>query len=163
MNWEAVGAVAELVGAIGVIASLVYLAKQIQASSENVSQNTQALISNRDISSMEFALANYGPQIENAELAALMLKGHSNPEDLSELERYRFNFVMAASFESHQTMFLQHGRSSVSPELWDYYSRQFDGFCRSPGVVHWWKHSRSRFDPAFAQYIDKKITLNLPG
>ena len=29
MNWEAIGAVAELLGAIGVIASLIYLATQI--------------------------------------------------------------------------------------------------------------------------------------
>jgi hypothetical protein len=157
VNWEAVGAVAELLGAIGVIASLVYLAKQIQASSENVSQNTKALISNRDISSMEFALQNYVPQIANADLAALMLKGHSNPDELTAVERYRFDFMMAAAFESHQTMFLQHGGSSVSPELWNYYSRQFDGFCRSPGVARWWGQSRGRFDPAFAQYINEKI------
>ncbi len=85
-----------------------------------------------------------------------MLKGHSNPEDLSELERYRFHFVMAASFESHQTMFLQHSGSSVSPALWDYYRRQFDGYCRTPGVAQWWKPQRSRFDPAFAQYVDEK-------
>jgi hypothetical protein len=32
MNWEAVGAIAELLGAIGVIASLVYLAIQIRMS-----------------------------------------------------------------------------------------------------------------------------------
>jgi hypothetical protein len=30
MNWDAIGAIAELLGAIGVIASLVYLAGQIR-------------------------------------------------------------------------------------------------------------------------------------
>jgi hypothetical protein len=29
MNWDAIGAIAELLGAIGVIASLVYLATQV--------------------------------------------------------------------------------------------------------------------------------------
>jgi hypothetical protein len=29
MNWDAIGAIAELLGAIGVIASLIYLARQI--------------------------------------------------------------------------------------------------------------------------------------
>jgi hypothetical protein len=32
MNWDAIGAIAELLGAIGVIASLVYLATQIRQS-----------------------------------------------------------------------------------------------------------------------------------
>jgi hypothetical protein len=43
MNWDAIGAIAELLGAIGVIASLVYLATQIRQSREQMSQNTRAL------------------------------------------------------------------------------------------------------------------------
>jgi len=43
MNWEAVAAVAELAGALGVIISLAYLAKQISVTNENVAQNTTAL------------------------------------------------------------------------------------------------------------------------
>lgn len=157
MNWEAVAAVAELIGAIGVIGSLVYLGKQIKASSDTVDQNTKALISNRDISSNEFALAVNGPQIENAELAALTLKGHTQPHELSGVERYRYNLVLSTIFESHQTFFIQQGSGSVSPELWGYYSKVFDGLCQFPGVSEWWKHNRSRFDPSFAEYIDAKI------
>ena len=36
MNWDAIGAIAELLGAIGVIASLVYLAGQIRQSREQM-------------------------------------------------------------------------------------------------------------------------------
>ena len=43
MNWDAVGAIAELLGAVGVIASLVYLATQIRHSREQMSQNTRAM------------------------------------------------------------------------------------------------------------------------
>ena len=32
MNWDAVGAIAELLGAIGVIGSLIYLATQVRSS-----------------------------------------------------------------------------------------------------------------------------------
>ncbi len=69
MDWEAVGAIAELLAAIGVIGSLVYLAKQINANSDNVNQNTKALISDRDVSSNEAILELYRPQYENPELA----------------------------------------------------------------------------------------------
>ena len=40
MNWEALGAVAELLGAIGVIASLFYVASQIRRNSESVEAAT---------------------------------------------------------------------------------------------------------------------------
>ncbi len=43
MNWEAIGAIAELLGATGVIGSLVYLATQIRQSREQMRQNTVAL------------------------------------------------------------------------------------------------------------------------
>ena len=40
MNWEAVSAIGQMVGAIGVVASLVYLAIQIRTNSEDVRDNT---------------------------------------------------------------------------------------------------------------------------
>jgi hypothetical protein len=43
MNWDAIGAIAELLGAVGVIASLVYLATQIRQSREQMGENTRAL------------------------------------------------------------------------------------------------------------------------
>jgi hypothetical protein len=160
MNWEALAAVAELMGAIGVIASLVYLAREIQSSSDNVAQNTKALISNRDVSSNEFALAIYGRQIENEDVASLMLKGLSSPSDLTDVERYRQNLVLLSMFESHQTFFIQQGGGAVSPELWDYYSRNFDGLCQSPGGSEWWKQRRAIFYPPFVAYIDEKIPID---
>ena len=40
MNWDAIGAIAELLGAVGVIASLVYLAGQIRQNSRLVRSST---------------------------------------------------------------------------------------------------------------------------
>ena len=96
MDWEAVGAIAELLAAIGVIGSLVYLAKQIKANSDNVTQNTRALISDRDVSSNEAILGLYSSQIENPDLAALVWKGHL-AEALSQEERYRYNLVLTGT------------------------------------------------------------------
>ncbi len=43
MNWDAIGAIAETLGAVGVIASLVYLATQIRQSREQMVENTRAV------------------------------------------------------------------------------------------------------------------------
>src|SRR5262245_9357577 len=40
MNWEAISAIGQIVGAVGVMASLVYLAIQIRTTSEDVRDNT---------------------------------------------------------------------------------------------------------------------------
>ena len=157
MNWDALGAIAELIAAIGVIASLIYLAKQIGANTENVAQNTKVLISDRDVSSNESVLEILGAQIKDPNLAALVLKGSLDAEPLSDVERYRYSLVLTSMFESHQTFFIQHVKGSVSNELWDYYSRVFDGQCHLPGIIKWWQHNGARFDTLFIEYVQAKI------
>jgi hypothetical protein len=157
VDWEAVGAIAELLAAIGVIGSLVYLAKQIRANSDNVNQNTRALISDRDVSSNEAILQLYRSQLENPDLAALTWKGHLGAEALSREEKYRYNMVLAATFESHQTFFIQHRKGTVSVELWDYYSASTERLCQFSGVIKWWNRHGANFNPSFAEYVQKKI------
>ena len=157
MSWDAVGAIAELIGALGVIASLIYLAKQINANSDNIAQNTRALISDRDVSSNEAVMEILGSLAKQPELAALVMKGGLDAEPLSDLERFRYAAYLASSFESHQTFFVQHVKGSVSNELWNYYSGVMDRQVRMPGVAKWWLRNSDHFDPQFAEYIQRKL------
>ena len=158
MNWEALGAVAELVGALGVIVSLVYLAKQIKANSDNISHNTEALLSSGDIGSNRIVLELYGPQSISGELAELTLKGHASFESLNAVEQYRYSMVLRSMFESHQTFFVQTQKGSARKETWDYYERTFAQLCSLPGVIHWWRENGDKFNSGFAEYINDKMT-----
>ena len=60
MNWDAVGAVAESFGSIGVIASLVYLGIQIQRDRVATQQNTTQL---RAISARDMYIASTTPDL----------------------------------------------------------------------------------------------------
>ena len=157
MNWEAMGAIAELTAALGVIVSLVYLARQISANSDNISQNTKVLLSNTDMNSNQTALELYGAQAGNRELAELTLKGHLNFEALNPLEQYQYGFAILSMFDSHQTFFIQFQHENVRPEIWQYYERRFGEFCALPGVIDWWKKNNSQFIPDFIKYINAKI------
>jgi len=42
MNWEAIGAVSETIGAIAVVVTLIYLAVQIRQNSENLAAQVRA-------------------------------------------------------------------------------------------------------------------------
>ena len=85
MNWEVVGAIAELTAAIGVIGSLIYLAKKINANSDNIAQNTKALVSDRDVSSNEATMDLLGVLVREPNLAALVMKGALDIDPLSDL------------------------------------------------------------------------------
>ena len=157
MSWEAIGAIAELLAAIGVIVSLIYLAKQINANSENVAQNTRALVSDRDVDSNQVNMDLVGSIYKDADVAALVAKGHRNEVPLDEIERIRYNAFLSAMIEAHQTFYIQHVKGTVSNELWNFYSSAYDRLMRAPGMQQWWQRNRSFFNNNFAAYIDEKI------
>ena len=157
MNWEAVGAIAELVAALGVIVSLIYLAKQIGTNSENIAQNTKVLLSNTDMNSNQTILELYGSQTGNRELAELTLRGHLSPNALNAIEQYQYGFVLLSLFESHQTFYVQFQHGNARPEIWHYYEQRFSDVCALPGAIQWWRKNNTPFIPEFVNYVNAKI------
>jgi hypothetical protein len=85
MNWEAIGAIAELLGAIGVIASLVYLATQIRS-------NT--LVTRAESRRQENEEPYMFSIIENADVARVWLAGLTSESPLSPEDATRFAFLL---------------------------------------------------------------------
>ena len=77
MNWDAIGAIAETLGAVGVIASLVYLATQIR-------QNTRTVRSATYQSLNGVALQSQGNLAYDGETAEIVRKGMQDGSQLSE-------------------------------------------------------------------------------
>jgi len=74
MNWEAIGAVAELLAAIGVIVSLVYLASQIRHSREQMRQNTRAVEAQVTWAHWDSTYKIYHTRLQDPDLIALVRK-----------------------------------------------------------------------------------------
>ena len=77
MNWEAVGAVGEILGAAGVIATLGYLALQLR---QNTRQ-TQASVANASAIALQGIRRSV---YKSAEVTGIWLTGMSHPDELSE-------------------------------------------------------------------------------
>ena len=146
MNWEAIGAVAELLAAVGFIVSLIYLAKQISITNDNVVQNTTALFNQGEHASLNGVVAMNLSIVES--------------RSLDVVDRFRFGRMLFTQFESHQTFFLQNSRNLAGTDqwaTWEYYARAFDDLLKLPSVAKWWVASRSNFDYGFIAYIDNKL------
>ena len=84
MNWDAVGAIAELLGAIGVIGSLIYVASQVRASTvaskvESKLRLTQNMVDYDDL------------LISSPELNKIMIDGRKSIETLLKSEYLQFS------------------------------------------------------------------------
>ncbi len=107
MTLEDLGNLGEFVGAIGVVASLLYLAFQIRQNTSQMEQNTR---------STEFATLNALVQdaqqfrllvAQDAECMRIYREGLRDFESLNEEERWRFGALMQYLFNN----FLMHWRS----------------------------------------------------
>jgi hypothetical protein len=92
MDWNAISAIAEIVAAIAVVISLIYIAIQVKGNSEllertiqsNRTQNSQVVVHNFD---------NWRKMILETGSADLWFRGINNLEDLDRTEKINFNLI----------------------------------------------------------------------
>ena len=149
MNWEAIGAVAELTGAVGVIASLVYLAVQIRVNTAQMADHSRSLrLSAQDSTTASFSLLR-DAIIRDPAVAALWNRALADYDALSSDERVQAEAMFAEVFYNSQLVFNRF-REGVFPErMWQIQAHSINSLLRTPGVRQWWKRAEHTFDPEF--------------
>jgi hypothetical protein len=152
MNWDAVGAVAELAGAIGVILSLLYLAVQIRQSS-TIARATgfQTLVENLNLSVAE---------LRNPEFAPLFLRGSRSYEELEVEERLRFGVFLSGMAARFATT-LEFERSGiVNPSMAQAHAEIIRSVFQGPGVREWWSSTNREFlNQEVRDWIDQNAAV----
>jgi hypothetical protein len=150
MNWDAIAAVAELLGAIGVIASLFYVASQIRRNSTALESATNQAVS--DSTQQRLLVA-----AESAPLAAALAKSYDDPDDLSPGERVQVTMFVRASFRGIQNAFFQHSQGLMTERAWRDYEVVILMNVGRPFVHRWWRLEGNSFDEGFVEYVDRLI------
>lgn len=150
MNWEAIGAIGEIVGAIGVIVTLGYLAVQIRQNTASVRASTLQDMSEASASWHDFLASN-------ADVARIYFAGVSDLEALTPEERLRFQFIMMAFLRRVENFRRQDNQSRVSPEDWAGLRRSCLSVMSQRGSRSWWAENSQRFNPDFAEWISREL------
>ena len=130
MNWEAIGAIGEILGAIAVLVTLVYLAAQIRQNSEFVKAATYHSTM-RARNEFNFAIAT------TPELSALMLRAGDKGITLDADERQRFDSLMWGFFNLFEDSVVQHHNGLLTPESWEATRWAIADMLKSSGVQDW--------------------------
>ncbi len=152
MHWEAIGAVAELLAALGVIVSLFYLAMQIRQSSK---LTRIALLE----SYVTGSRATFDQILENPDLYRVWRLGFDSPDEMSEEDRERYGMILYATFNQ---FYLGYERSKLDPRMARQYLVWLDRFADNRAVNEWWSRQRPYFDPEFAQVVDERFRSTQP-
>ena len=150
MDWNAVGALAELLGAIGVIASLVYLAIQIR-------QNTSTVVANTFQSVQDSSVLRMMALAENDELAERFVAGLVDPDALDGAKRFQFDIWMRANFKGYENYFYQHKMGLLDAQSWSAAREAIRVSLSPPGVPKWWTMNRRLFRSDFGELVDEVL------
>ena len=119
MNWEAIGAIGEVVGAIGVVVTLGYLAYQIRQNTIQLEHSTRTAKAAAVNASNVALRENRQSIFESAEMSDIFLRGNAEPTDLSEAHLLRYRLVMQNVTEAMLDIYAQTAVTDFSPETWE--------------------------------------------
>lgn len=146
MSWDAIAAVAELVGAAGVILSLVYLAGQVRSSG---SQARQAAIQ-----SVVNKMNDVWNTMASASTADLWTRGSKGMDHLDgESERVQFSALMLSIFRPYEEIYHYRRDGLVDDWTWESISSVCHALMGTPGWRDWWSHREVWFSSEFREHI----------
>ena len=151
MNWDAIAATAELLAALGVIASLVYLAGQVRGS---LNQARQAAIQ-----SLVNQMNNVWTRLSADEAQAdIWVRGSKGVSELSsENEGVRFSAFLLSIFRPYEEIFYYRRDGLVDDWTWQSIGSQCHALMGTPGFRDWWEKRGSWFSDEFREHIQTTL------
>ena len=150
MNWEAIGAIGEVLGGGAVVISLVYVGIQIrQNTAEMRSVSTQTFISHR--SDANFYIAN------NPELSKLLATAVHGFEELEPHEQFQFKAYCFAFYNQFDFAFHQFKNGRLEEKFWARMENEIPSTLLLPGVSAWWEQDKVRYTPEFVEYAEARM------
>ena len=148
MNWEAVGAGAELLAAAGGLAAVIYLAIQIKL-------NTRAVRS-ASIDSWVSAIS-----LGNAALAPtdeFIEKAMASYDELDARQRILFHRALAQNMNAMEALFFHHSNGVVDEIFLEFKMKPLKLLFQAPGVRRWWsERGENYYDPRFVKHLETLV------
>jgi hypothetical protein len=148
MNWEAIGAIGEIVGAIAVVITVGYLAVQIRQNTRTVRASTHHGIT-REWNELNVAFG------ADPAVSSLLLRGSEDYLQLDHDERFRYTLLMRAAVGTYNDAFLQFREHLISGEVWATYRPVLAAILGSSGARVWWERNRQLYPEAFQEEISR--------
>lgn len=128
MNWEAIGAVGEIIGALAVLISLIYLALQVR-------QNTMVM---RAAAKQNLTEASQNLIYKMVENSSHWVKLISGEEAASAEEQAEMSLLVRAMLRGFESQCYHYEAGLLEEEEWQALRNAIQSICALPGVHRYW-------------------------
>lgn len=153
MNWDALGAIGELLGALVVIVTLVYLAIQLR-------ENTRMLRISAADRALAFVLEFTGDLARDEEFSQLLTHGAEDWENLSESERVRMAYVFFRMFKIFENIHYLYTIGYLEEETWLSWKILLIMYAQGQGGKFYLSTRKPLFSKRFLDMIDSEVSAS---
>jgi len=160
MNWEAIGAIGELIGAAAVVVTLIYLAVQIRQNTRQISlslESTKLAVFDQNVESGNRAREVL---ITNPEVTELFLKGLADYRSLRSTEKFRCNMLFRNLFSAIQGGYIRQLTIGGDPERFEGIQKPLDALLQNPGIHQWLEDIEADWRPEFVKFVTARAGGN---
>jgi hypothetical protein len=159
MSWDAIGAIGDFIGGLGVVASLIYLATQVRHSARVTEENTREVGAAAREAVFD-TFSRWRGLVVNEELTRVFVRGCDDLSDLSREERFQFGLLLQDLMFANQILF-QRGQDGSTNIPSNIAVRNATGQLTRPGANEWWARNSEMFMPAFSEAVSESVAKAL--
>ncbi len=150
MDWEAIGAIGEIIGAAAVVVTLVYLAAQMKTNTAAVNRSaSQAAVLGRAESAKFIA--------GDSEVSSIFWQGAKDPDSLSQEDWQRFFFIVSAALRPVEMAYLDFKEGLMSEDVWSGQKASLEHWFVTPGFQRWLDEYGHSFNKDFREYVEEIV------
>ena len=153
MDLQTLANIGEIVGAITVVLTLIYLAAQIR-------QSTQAQRSENYSRALDRLAAMQAAMARDEQFAVMFSKGVMDTEQLTPRDRVRFTWRLYETFGAFEFMFHASKTNAMPEEVWKRWSASVAWWLTYPGVQTWWASKPTPFTESFTEFVESLLEDN---
>ncbi len=147
MNWEAIGALGEILGAIAVIGSLIFVGMQIRGNT----RASQTAASHNIINSFLSVVKGIS---DDPEMTRIWTQQTRDISGLSVSDLQRLMLINLMTLKAFEDAFHHHQMGQMSDEMWDGWQTFILTVCSYPGVRHYWEQRKNFYSRSFQAFLD---------
>ena len=147
MNWEAIGAIGEIVGASAVVISLIYLATQIKGQS----RESRIASIHEVVEAFRIAITSF----QDPGRAIVYTKALSGFDDLDDAERLQFISMVQGLLRVWEEAYYQFEENRLDQRMWSAMLRQYADLMSAHGFQRVWEIRKHTYSDEFRQFVEK--------
>ena len=145
MNWNAISAIAEVMGVVAIVVSLIYVSVQIKQNTKVARAATRQAISE--------STENLGSDlINNREIAEIFVK-HLSGNELSTVENLRLQARCYRDMQHWENIHYQYNEGLVSKDQWEGFRKNLSSLLAIDAYREYWEHESFHYSDAFQAEI----------